>query len=330
MYKFVLLIVVSFWACKPKIQEKVNKKAVQRLDVSVPVFDGDSALLFCKKQIEFGPRVPGTQSHAFCGDYIISTMQRLGAQVVEQYFDTQLYNQQSIKGRNIFASLNPHAKKRVLLAAHWDTRPYADQDQEQHHHTPIEGANDGASGVAVLLEVAAAIQRSQTLPTVGLDFIFFDIEDYGEPEFANSRNDKVTYCLGSQYWSQNKHVPNYQAYYGILFDMVGAENAEFYYEGYSYQIAPSICELVWNTAESLGYSHIFVKKKTNLEITDDHIFVSRFAGIPMIDIIEHGTKSGKTFFPHWHKVSDTYDKLSAKTLKAVGQTTLAVVYSEPI
>jgi hypothetical protein len=331
MNRLILIAFVWLASCRSPEQEKVKKNlAPQRLSVSVPVFDGDSALLFCKRQVAFGPRVPGTQSHLACGDFIVETMKRLGADVIEQEFEAVLYNQNTVKGRNIFASLNPQAKKRVLLAAHWDTRPYADQDEERNHNVPIEGANDGASGVSILMEVAAAIKRSKTLPTVGLDFIFFDVEDYGEPEFSNSRSEKVNYCLGSQHWGQYRHDPNYRAYYGILFDMVGGQEAQFYFEANSYQIAPSICELVWTTAENLGYGTVFVRKKSHLEITDDHIFVSKLAGIPMIDIIEHGLPSGKTFFNHWHKVSDTFDKLSPQTLKAVGQTTLAVVYSEPI
>ncbi len=332
--RIFILFSVLLLACEKNTDSTNTKtefgKSISRLMVPVPEFNGDSALAFCQKQVNFGHRVPGTQSHSACGDFIVATLKRYKAHVTEQFFDATLYNGTVIKGRNIFAAFNPDIRKRILLAAHWDTRPFADQDEPIHHNTPIQGANDGASGVAVLLEIARVMAADSIRPAVGVDMIFFDVEDYGEPENWQGQRDKVNYCLGSQYWAKNKHVPGYQAYFGILFDMVGAKDAEFYFEGNSYQIAPSICELVWNTAASIGFGHIFIKRKTNMDLIDDHLFVSRHAGIPMIDIIEHGRVPGATFYPHWHKLSDTIDKLSAQTLKAVGQTTLAVLYSEPV
>lgn len=295
-------------------------------DVLAPDFNADTAFAFIKKQVDFGCRVPNTPPHTKCGDFIEKQLKQYCDTVVTQYFPVSTYDGRSFQGRNMFASINPQASKRVLLAAHWDTRHIADQDEERSKE-PILGANDGGSGTAVLLEIARAIKASSSKPAIGIDFIFFDAEDQGDPSGDNSEAGISSWCLGSQYWSKNKHQPNYSAFYGILFDMVGAKNAYFYYEGHSMQFAPMVMQNVWATAERLGYGSKFIKSPVGA-ITDDHYFVSSQGGVPMIDIIEHDASGMQFFGKYWHTHDDNLEVIDPQTLKAVGQTALQVLYNE--
>ena len=229
---------------------------------------------------------------------------------------------------NIIASFRPEQSKRILLTSHWDTRPYADKDSVRMNE-PIDGANDGASGVAVLLEIARAMQDS--LPDVGVDIILFDGEDYGEPEDydepQHEGSQQVYWCLGSQYWAEHKHEPRYSAYYGVLLDMVGAKKATFYREGVSRQAAPSIIKRIWDAAHDLGYGQYFVYQDSP-DIVDDHVYVNYEAKIPMIDIIDHDPTSDFYFADYHHTHDDNLDIISPKTLEAVGATMLYVLYQE--
>jgi hypothetical protein len=215
-----------------------------------------------------------------------------------------------------------------LLAAHWDTRPFSDKDSNQPNGV-FDGANDGGSGVGVLLEICRLL--GETAPNVGVDVIFFDGEDWGERiELDNTvpLTDGLNswWCLGSQHWAKNKHRPGYSAYYGILVDMVGAERAQFYQEKTSLQYAPRIVENVWNAAERIGYSDYFVKR-TASEIIDDHVFVNAIAKIPMIDIVQYKPETGY-FGDYHHTQKDNIHIISKETLKAVGSTLAYVVYHE--
>ena len=330
------VILFSFFAAcngdKPARETQVKPMAptVIRLEgVSVPSFSADSAYAYIEKQLSFGPRVPNTAGHRQAGDYLINKLKELGAEVTVQEFEATAFDGTVLNLRNIVGSYNPQAPKRLLLAAHWDTRPFADKDEDESQwREPIAGANDGASGVAVLLEVARLIQNNQD-PQAGIDIIFFDGEDYGEPEFMdeNEKQRRVTWCLGSQYWSLNKHKSNYSAYYGILLDMVGGKNAQFYREGYSREMAPSIVKLVWNWGNELGYGRYF--KYSNSEpIIDDHLYMNK-AGIPSIDIIEYDPASDFYFGDYHHTQEDDIDIISKETLKAVGETVMHVIYNEP-
>ena len=323
---FLLITVVALLRCNSEKKDSSKGEKPART-VNVPSFDADSAFGFVKTQVDFGPRIPNTNPHRVAGDYLISTMKRFGASVQVQEFEQESYDGQLLKLRNIIASLEPTKTKRILLAAHWDTRPYSDKDKEKPNAT-FQGANDGASGVGVLLEIARAMQSNR--PDVGIDIIFFDGEDWGErfnQEDAQLRDDLLDWwCLGSQYWSTKKHKPNYSAYYGILLDMVGAKNAQFHREGYSVDFAPSVVDKVWNTAGKLGYSHVFIKTN-QAGITDDHLFVNQIAKIPMIDIVQF--EPGIGYFGEFHhSQKDNIDLISKETLKAVGQTVLDVVYHE--
>ncbi|MGC4020613.1 MAG: M28 family peptidase [Cyclobacteriaceae bacterium] len=312
-------------------QKKPAESTKPARTVQVPRFNSDSAYFFVDKQVKFGPRVPNTKSHRQASDYFISQFKRYGATVTTQDFEATTWDNQRVQLKNIIASYNPDAQKRILLAAHWDTRPFADKD-ETKKNAPFDGANDGASGVGVLLEIARAINQSNK-PDVGVDLILFDGEDWGK-DSSTGQESKIEmpegygdwWCLGSQYWSKHKHVKNYSAYYGILLDMVGSKHAQFFREGGSLEFAPSVVEKVWDTGTKLGYTDYFVKTNVSA-ITDDHVFVSELAKIPMIDIVHY--QNGMGFFGDYHhSTKDNMSIISKETLGAVGSTLLNVVYYE--
>lgn len=318
-----------FFACSGS--KVSNSKSVDLAEdnasVAVPRFNADSAYRFIEKQVSFGPRVPNTKEHKECGLYLEDKLKAYGATVVTQEVDLVAYDGTLLKAKNIIASYQPELKKRVALFAHWDTRPWSDNDpDEKNHRTPVLGANDGASGVGVLLEIARLLQQTPT--TIGIDIIFFDAEDYGVPQFdTTSRGDtEKSWGLGSQYWAKNLHTPNYNARFGILLDMVGDKDALFYYERYSQKFAKNINKKVWNKAHELGFQRYFIKEEGGY-ITDDHLFVNEIARIPTIDII-HNNIYDSGFAKSWHTVNDTMENIERNTLHAVGQTVLAVIYNE--
>lgn len=310
-------------------QKKKDESHTPARVVQVPRFNSDSAYFFVEKQVKFGPRVPGTKSHQQAAGYFVDQLKKYGAAVAVQDFEAITWDNQTLKLKNIVASYNPQATKRILLAAHWDTRPYADKDEEKKD-APFDGANDGASGVGVLLEIARVFNQNK-LPDVGVDLILFDGEDWGEKINEDSKQ-KLTagfeswWCLGSQYWAKHKHQKNYSAYYGILLDMVGSRHAQFFYEGGSRELAPGVVEKVWSTASKLGYTDYFVK--TNVAaITDDHVFVSEMGKIPMADIVHYQANVG-FFGDYHHSRKDNLSIISKETLGVVGATVLNVVYNE--
>lgn len=323
----LVLSLLLFFSCKEKeTKYSSNDKTESAIPVNVPIFNGDSAYHFLKTQVDFGPRIPNSQAHKETGDYLINTLKGFDANVTVQEFDQKTYDNQNLRLRNIIASFYPEKPRRILLAAHWDTRPYADKDKNQPNAT-FDGANDGASGVAVLLEIARLIRASP--PQVGIDIIFFDGEDWGERDFEQSKTPtglQSWWCLGSQYWAKNKHKPNYSAYYGILLDMVGAKNSQFYRESLSLSYAPKVVDKVWDAAERLGYSHIFVKRNQG-EVTDDHKFVTEIGKIPMIDIVNYDPSLG-SFGSFHHTTADNLDIISKDVMAAVGSTILHVIYHE--
>lgn len=323
-------IFVSLQSCdfrKSSSTEATTTATEEEKLVSATDFNADSAYFFVEKQVKFGPRVPNTPAHVKCGDWMISSLKKYGFEVTEQKFKPVTYDGKVLNARNIIGSFNPTATKRILLAAHWDARPFADKDST-NKNTPIDAANDGGSGVGVLLEVARAIHAAQTKPNVGVDIIFFDAEDWGERQdfTGESKVPNSGYCLGSEYWSRNLHKPNYTAYYGILLDMVGAKGATFYQEGSSMQMASSVVQNVWGIGQKLGYQNYFISQVGG-GLTDDHVPVNQNAKIPMIDIIDL-KPTANTFFEHHHTHGDTMDKIDKNSLKAVGQTLLQVLYQE--
>lgn len=290
----------------------------------VPDFNADSAYAYVANQVAFGPRVPNTPAHKACGNYLASELARFGAKVYEQETTLTAYDNTPLQARNIIGSYNPESKKRILLFAHWDSRPYADEEKDPaKHHTPIDGADDGGSGVGVLLEIAR--QMGLHNPQTGIDIIFFDAEDYGTPEFVNEFKPD-TWCLGSQFWAKNPHVPGYTAEYGILLDMVGSRNATFFKEQTSMRYAARIVEMIWSTARDLGYGKYFINA-TGGNITDDHQYVIAGRNIPCVDIINFDPETDKGFGNYWHTLNDNMQNIDRETLKAVGQTVLTTVYN---
>lgn len=288
-------------------------------------FDAASAYGFVKKQVEFGPRVPNTPAHAACADWLVKILKQWTPDVIVQSFEAMAFDGTALKGKNIIASFNAGAKDRLLLCAHWDSRPFADHDPDPaNHHKPVLGANDGASGVGVLLEVARRLSIKK--PASGVDIVLFDLEDYGEHQNWRGRSSPDSWCLGSQHWARKPHRPGYKARYGVLLDMVGASDAVFPMEGTSMYFAPAVTKKVWETARGLGLSKYFLDRESD-PLIDDHLYVNQIAGIPTADII-HYDIGRRAFFPSWHTVGDTLDKIDLNTLGAVGRTLLALIDQE--
>ncbi len=323
--KLLLIAFVALIGCG-RDNQRTNQPEAPAKAVNVPVFNADSAYNFVKKQVDFGPRIPNSAAHKKAGDYFVAQFKTYGATVKVQEFTATTFDNTRVNLRNIIASFNPEKKKRVLLAAHWDTRPFADKDKEKPNAT-LDGANDGGSGVGILLEVARNLKQQPT--DVGIDIILFDGEDWGELHDAPApklpANLESWWCLGSQYWVKNKHTGNYTAAFGILLDMVGAKDSKFAYEAISLDYAASVVDKVWKSAAKLGYSNVFITERDG-QMTDDHVFVNVHAKIPMIDIISFDGNGGFGDFHHTRK--DNMDIISKETLNAVGQTLLQVIYYE--
>lgn len=324
---FITGMALSLIACSCGKTTTNNTSVTGSYQKVSPEFNADSAYAYVDKQVAFGPRVPNTAEHVACGDYLVAEMKRFGAEVQEQKMVVTAYDGTKLNARNIIASYGLDKKNRVLLFAHWDTRPYSDHDPDPaNHKKPLLGANDGASGVGVLMEIGRILQTKS--PEVGVDIIFFDAEDYGMPEFATkSLVEGNTWCLGSQYWAKTPHVPNYKAKFGILLDMVGAEGATFYKEAISMDYAANIVEKVWSTARQLNYGKFFIDKEMG-GVTDDHVPVNEIRRIPSIDIIDYRLEAENGFFHSWHTQKDDMRNISKETLNVVGQTVLEVVYKE--
>ena len=300
--------------------------------VTIPNFNADSAYQFVAKQTEFGPRVPETDAHAACAEWLTAKLGEYADTVIVQDFRTKLFNGKGIDGQNIVGVFHPEAKKRIVLCAHWDSRPYADHDpDEANTHTPIDGANDGASGVGVLLE-CARLFKAQPLPEkLGIDIVLFDLEDYG-PHVDDAEkyyDDDLNYwALGSQYWAKHPHVYGYRAYYGILLDMVGGPNPNFPKEYYSQGYAATVSNKVWRKAFDLGYRSFF-SNELGTAISDDHIPMNDIAGIPTIDIIDLQPESSNECFPEvWHTLNDNLENIDRNTLGMVGNVLMHVLYEE--
>ncbi len=316
-----------FVCCSGKGESKGQKETVQETAVLVPAFSADSAYRYVAAQVAFGSRTPGSEAHRACGNWLVEQLKGRGAVVTEQCDKVTAFDGKELPMRNIIGAFQPDNRKRVLLCAHWDCRPWADNDpDEKNHHTPVDGANDGASGVGVLLEVARLIQLAQ--PNIGIDVIFFDVEDYGVPQFLPDVDSEGSWCLGSQYWARTPHKPDYNARFGILLDMVGGRDATFFHEGFSRHYAPAIVDKVWTKAHQAGYGKYFPQQAGGY-VTDDHLPVNRIARIPCIDIIPMMENSElSSFGDTWHTVNDNMEHIDRNTLKAVGQTVLEVIYNE--
>jgi Zn-dependent M28 family amino/carboxypeptidase len=317
-----LLLCCLLFACSTEPEQQT--KEVPKAKIEVPIFNPDSAYHFVEKQVSFGPRVISSTPWKNCAIWLEKKFKTYTPNVLVQEAPITTYDGKKHTLKNIIASFSPEKNNRIALFAHWDSRHIADHDTK-NQDAPILGANDGGSGVGVLLELAR--QFSIKNPTIGVDIILFDAEDYGQPEDSKFPIMQDSWCLGSQHWSKNPHKPNYYARYGILLDMVGAKNATFRKEEISSYYAPNILEKVWRKANQLGYGNHFVFENAK-QIVDDHLYVNQITGIPTIDIIEYDPATESNFNKHWHTHKDDMDNIDKNTLNAVGQTLLEVIYNE--
>ncbi len=314
-------------SCSSPANRATNDKEIKEKEarVTVPSFNSDSAFYYVERQVAFGPRVPNTSAHLECAAYLAKNLRRFTDTVYVQEAVVTAFDGTRLNIQNIIGSFNPGNPNRILLSAHWDTRPFADEDPDPaNHYTPIDGANDGASGVAVLLEIARQLSKSPI--ETGIDIILFDAEDYG---IHSGRNESKpdSWALGSQYWARNPHIRNYSARFGILLDMVGAPDATFKHEGYSMYYAPNIVRRVWQTAQRSGYGNYFVNQRTGY-VMDDHYNINVYRSIPTVNIIHQDDSTPHGFFEHWHTVNDKVEYIDKNTLQAVGQTVLHVIYED--
>jgi Zn-dependent M28 family amino/carboxypeptidase len=322
----ILSALLLMAGCKPKPGSQAVASGAGK-EVTVPRFSADSAYQFIKTQVDFGPRVPGSEAHTKCADWFVSRFRSYGADVKVQEASVKVFDGTPLPMKNIIARYQPEKNNRILLMAHWDSRPFADHDPNpERRDQPIDGANDGASGAGVLLEIARLIGQQPT--ELGIDIILFDVEDYGAPAHREVESRPEYWCLGSQYWARNPHVPGYFARYGILLDMVGAPDAVFSLEEVSRYYAQSVCDKVWATAHRLGYGKYFSYQHTP-QLIDDHRFVNEIIGIPSIDIIQNDFSTESSFGAFWHTHADNIENISRETLTAAGNTVLHVIYEEP-
>ena len=335
MKKTILIVIVVallLASCNDNKPTGSTTKDEPKKAVTVPNFNADSAYQFVARQTNFGPRVPETQAHADCAEWLTAKLSEYADTVMVQDFRAKLFNGKGTDGQNIVGVFHPEAKKRIVLCAHWDSRPYADHDpDEADTHTAIDGANDGASGVGILLE-CARLFKAQPLPEkLGIDIVLFDLEDYG-PHVDDAEkyyDEEVNYwALGSQYWAKHPHIYGYKAYYGILLDMVGGSEPNFPKEYYSQGYAAWVSNKVWRKAYDLGYRPFF-SNELGTAISDDHIPMNEIAGIPTIDIIDLQPKSSNGCFPEvWHTLNDNLENIDKTTLGMVGNVLVHVIYEE--
>lgn len=324
---FLLLLSVALTGCKNQNQASAGQDT-DTIAVTQVQFNADSAYASVVAQCDFGPRVPGSAAHDRCGDYIVSRFKALGLTVSEQRADQKAWDGKVLHTRNIIAAYRPELADRIIICTHWESRPWADADPDSSlHRQPVMAANDGASGVAVMLEVARKLEELK--PELGIDFICFDSEDYGMPYWAETDDvaDGSDWCLGSQYWAAHPHVPGYKARFGILLDMVGGRDARFCFEGISMRYASEVMVHVWDAAERAGASQLFLAEQGGYA-QDDHVPMNEVAGIPTIDIIPY-VEGEHTFGATWHTTQDTPENISRETLKGVGQTLLQFLSEKP-
>lgn len=323
----VALIAGAAFNFLPSNKAEVSEtEEIEKVQPVGPDFNADSAYIYLQEQCDFGPRTMNSTAHDKCEKWIIQKFEQYGCKVTTQKATLNGYDGTPLRSTNIMASYNPEATTRIMFCAHWDCRPWADNDPDSTNwHKPIIAANDAASGVGVMIELARILKGSGL--ELGVDFICFDAEDYGTPQWFEGEDPGDTWALGAQYFASN--LPEgYAPRYGILLDMVGGVGAKFYREGMSMQYAPAIVKKVWNAARQVGYGSYFPKADGGM-ITDDHIPVNQTANIPCIDVIPYYPDCAQSSFgPTWHTIADNMDNIDKNTLKAVGQTMVQVLFTE--
>ncbi|MDZ7680409.1 MAG: SDR family NAD(P)-dependent oxidoreductase [Fodinibius sp.] len=314
---FALLIVSLMVSCTPDDSNRLNFEPQGR---QVPSFNADSAYYFIEQQVNFGPRNPGSEGHQQTEEYLLQKLRSYAGNrnVFPQHFTAAGYEGDTLNLTNVIAAFNSQSSDRIMLCAHWDTRPRADKDAK-NTSTPILGADDGGSGVGVLLELARIFQDNP--PPIGVDIVLFDGEDYGR------EGDMSKYFLGSRYWSNNPPVQGYSPRFGILLDMVGGETARFPKEGNSMRYAPALVNEIWSIANENGGNSRFLQKKGG-NISDDHVVINQTLGIPTINIIRHNTDpETHQFAPYWHTQNDDMSVIGKNTLQEVGNVLTELIYN---
>ena len=278
-------------------------------------FDGNSAFNWLEQQCEFGPRNPGSVGYIDCKEFLINNLEDLSDSVFTQNFiNTELRENKTYDLSNIIAEFKVNSEKHILLGAHWDTRPWADRDLDiSNHSTPIIGANDGASGVAVLMELAKMFDNYP--PTVNITLVLFDGEDMGVEGVNNS------WAKGSQYFAKNLPIPKPD--FGIIIDMIGDSNLEIPIERNSYRVAPNLVNELWDLADKLKLSAF--QNKLGYDIYDDHIPLWEIAEIPAIDLIDFNYPN--QWINYWHTLNDIPQNCSSNSLEQVGQLLSTYIYS---
>ena len=276
-------------------------------------FDGDRAYALVERLVDFGPRVPGTPAHAEALAWMTGYLRERADTVLQIPFTHVTGAGDTLSLTNVWARFEPDASSRILLLAHWDSRPVAENAADPAaRRQPVPGANDGASGVAVLLEIADALALQP--PEIGIDILLTDGEDWGhDPETLATDTDDM--LLGARHFAREQ-APTYRPLFAILLDLVGDRDPRFPQEAYSRQYAPEVVHRVWDVAEELGHGDVFVPRLGEA-VMDDHVPLNE-AGIRTIDIIDFD-------YPYWHTPEDTVDKVSARTLEIVGEVVLAVI-----
>ena len=314
---FCALIASFIFSCNEKEEQTIMPSYKINFQNITPIFDADNAFAMIKEQTDFGPRNPNSEGHKNTLAFLSSKLGEYADEVSLQNFEYPGYDGEKLKLTNIIGKFNPEKENRILLCAHWDTRPWADEETEPSlRNIPISGANDGASGVAVLLEIARIISENKLLH--GVDIIFFDGEDYGKAD------DLLNFCLGSKYFSA-AIKPDNRPNFAILLDLVGDKNAQFKKELYSIQYAPDIAELVWTTAKKVN-ANKFINSVGN-PIYDDHVPLNS-SGIKSINIVDVDyVGHNNTNRNFWHTHEDTIDKIGIETLQQVGNVLTKLLYS---
>ncbi|MBS1646375.1 MAG: M28 family peptidase [Bacteroidetes bacterium] len=327
---YLVFVGLFFVSCNNETKQAENavaeNKTVETPHITPPNFDADSAYVFVKAQADMGPRTPGSKAHEQAAAYFEKKFKEYGAEVIIQKATVTTFDEKKWLAKNVVASFNLEKTDRVLLCAHWDSRPFCDEDSNKANlKKACPGVNDGASGAGILIEVARALAKQK--PNIGIDIILWDMEDYGQGRVEGPKEPmEDDWALGSQYWSKNPHKQGYTARFGILLDLVGTPNVEFPKEQVSLFYASQFVNKIWNTAYTLGYGNFFVQKNIDA-ITDDHLYINKYANIPCVDIIGYDVEK-RRFFPQHHTLADDLNLIDKKTLKAVGQTVLEVIYNE--
>ena len=278
-------------------------------------FDGKAALGHIRTQLAFGPRIPGSEGARKTGDWIVAQMKPLVDTVVEQRWTHVTAKGDTLPLRNILARIRPNEKQRVLYVTHWDTRPVADSDPDPgKRREPVMGANDGASGPAMFIEIARVLKK--TPPQFGVDFLFVDGEDYGD--FGTDTD----VLLGSKYFADHLPEADYRPLFGVLWDMIADADLRLPEEANSVQAAPEVVARVWGVADDLGYDKYF-PQEPGYAVTDDHVPLLK-KGLRVIDVVDIDYVSQQNNYHH--TTMDTIDKVSSKSLQVVGDVAVSLVW----